>query len=276
VRLKSVGYYGSEDLHNILHQREFLITDYRRGRYVYGKLRYKLEEYLDCYERMIEIAEKINETHAANMHASELGRQYMLLCELGANLESVEKNCVNWLPLMCGYAPSEIDALRKRADALCRRSFRAMLYLISKEYFYSHRLLCTSPQLWHDHPLCLDVSPLFNDPLFYKKNYLFTLKKIKRCLFEIDSWKKADENALALVGEVAYLKRLKRHLHRLTRNGATSRKISDPVWVELNQQIAAEQAKIDSQLANIHNQLMSISPLLQNSLDFYREVLHER
>ena len=214
LRIHDVKYYGSAVIKDDLEKYGLKLTNKRMAQYLNSRMLPSMEAYLAQYSSMVDMLEGIDCKVAADAYAVSLALQCRMVQEQAVNVLRMEHTYQAWLPGFENYYPKGLAKLRVKADAECKRCFRALLKLATARMYDSPLLAKTVAGIWVDHPLMIDSPEFWNDPMMTMEEFCLSLERINLLLQDVKDPETADKRAIELVEVVSRLKRLRGHINR--------------------------------------------------------------
>ncbi|MBS7153885.1 MAG: hypothetical protein KH072_12435, partial [Akkermansia sp.] len=277
LRIHDVKYYGSAVIKDDLEKYGLKLTNKRMAQYLNSRMLPSMEAYLAQYSSMVDMLEGIDCKVAADAYAVSLALQCRMVQEQAVNVLRMEHTYQAWLPGFENYYHKGLAKLRVKADAECKRCFRALLKLATARMYDSPLLAKTVAGIWVDHPLMIDSPEFWNDPMMTMEEFCLSLERINLLLQDVKDPETADKRAIELVEVVSRLKRLRGHINRFQESGKMETvKANDLERVSRRAEDA--EMTVSGAMARliVETDVVTRSPLLSHALGFYRYVMYAR
>ena len=277
LRIHDVKYYGSAVIKDDLEKYGLKLTNKRMAQYLNSRMLPSMEAYLAQYSSMVDMLEGIDCKVAADAYAVSLALQCRMVQEQAVNVLRMEHTYQAWLPVFENYYHKGLAKLRVKADAECKRCFRALLKLATARMYDSPLLAKTVAGIWVDHPLMIDSPEFWNDPMMTMEEFCLSLERINLLLQDVKDPETADKRAIELVEVVSRLKRLRGHINRFQESGKMETvKANDLERVSRRAEDA--EMTVSGAMARliVETDVVTRSPLLSHALGFYRYVMYAR
>lgn len=277
LRIHDVKYYGSAVIKDDLEKYGLKLTNKRMAQYLNSRMLPSMEAYLAQYSSMVDMLEGIDCKVAADAYAVSLALQGRMVQEQAVNVLRMEQAYQAWLPGFENYYHKGLAKLRVKADAECKRCFRALLKLATARMYDSPLLAKTVAGIWVDHPLMIDSPEFWNDPMMTMEEFCLSLERINLLLQDVKDPETADKRAIELVEVVSRLKRLRGHINRFQESGKMETvKANDLERVSRRAEDA--EMTVSGAMARliVETDVVTRSPLLSHALGFYRYVMYAR
>ena len=277
LRIHDVKYYGSAVSKDDLEKYGLKLTNKRMAQYLNSRMLPSMEAYLAQYSSMVDMLEGIDCKVAADAYAVSLALQGRMVQEQAVNVLRMEQAYQAWLPGFENYYHKGLAKLRVKADAECKRCFRALLKLATARMYDSPLLAKTVAGIWVDHPLMIDSPEFWNDPMMTMEEFCLSLERINLLLQDVKDPETADKRAIELVEVVSRQKRLRSHINRFQESGKMETvKANDLERVSRRAEDA--EMTVSGAMARliVETDVVTRSPLLSHALGFYRYVMYAR